>query len=237
MGDVSDINWESPASCISTAAKLWMERKSSTQQMGIKTGTCKGGMGRKPRRLSSSSLCSLLVPGIVFDLSIDGNLYVKGTVVVVWDDMTVIVGIFTLRIENAAFAVAINFGALLANLTDGVGLVRVGIDVENGVGGVSLVGASNPGGSCRRVGTGVGTGERTSSDERTTDGENDAHGHCRGENSGHTEYGPGLAPHWRGTPGQQSPCDDGPDGIIGASRLDDEPEQDVGHVDDPDGLL
>ena len=33
------------------------------------------------------------------------------------------------------------------------------------------------------------------------------------------------------------PGDDGPDGIIRAGWFDDEPEQDVCHVDDPDGLL
>lgn len=233
MGDVSDINWESPASCISTAAKLWMERKSSTQQMGIKTGTCKGGMGGKPRRLSSSSLCSLLVPGIVFDLSIDGNLYVKGTVVVVWDDMTVIVGIFTLRIENAAFAVAINFGALLANLTDGVGLVRVGIDVENGVGGVSGVRAGGAGTSGRRMGCGVGPRERSTGNERAANGENDAHSHGGGKNGGHAKGSleSVLRLGW-----SKLPCDNGPNSIIGASRLDDKPEQDIGDVNNPDGL-
>ena len=33
------------------------------------------------------------------------------------------------------------------------------------------------------------------------------------------------------------PSDNGPDSIISASWLDNEPEQDVGDVDNPDGLL
>ena len=151
--------------------------------------------------------------------------------------MAVIVDMLALGVKNAALAVTVNLDALLANLTNGVGLVWVRVDVQDRVGSVGGVRTGDAGGSSGRVGARIGTRERTTRSERTTDGENDAHGHCRGENSGHTEYGPGLAPHWRGTPGQQSPCDDGPDGIIGASRLDDEPEQDVGHVDDPDGLL
>jgi len=38
----------------------------------------------------------------------------------------------------------------------------------------------------------------------------------------------------RGSP--ELPGDNGPDGVIGAGWFDDEPEQDVGNVDDPDGL-
>jgi hypothetical protein len=33
------------------------------------------------------------------------------------------------------------------------------------------------------------------------------------------------------------PGDNGPDGIIGAGWLDGEPEYDVDHIDDPDGLM
>ena len=132
-------------------------------------------------------MCLLFVPGIVFDLGIDGNLHVEGAVAMIWDNMAVIVDIFTLRVKNAALAVTVDLGSRLANFIDGVGLVWMRVDVKNGVGGVSLVGASNPGGSCRRVGTGVGTGERTSSDERTTDGENDAHSHGSGKNGSHAE--------------------------------------------------
>jgi len=33
------------------------------------------------------------------------------------------------------------------------------------------------------------------------------------------------------------PGDNGPDGVIGTGWFDDEPEQDVGDVDDPNGLL
>lgn len=43
------------------------------------------------------------------------------------------------------------------------------------------------------------------------------------------------------TPRQQGrsklPSDNGPDGIVSTGWSDDEPEQDVCHVDDPDGLV
>lgn len=134
-------------------------------------------------------LCLLFVPGIVFDLGIHGNLHVEGTVGVIWDDMAVIVDTLTLRVKDATLAVTVDLDALIANVTDRVGLVWVRIDVENRVGGMSLIRAGSSGASCRRMGSGVGSRERATSNERTADGENDAHGHGGGKNGGHAGAG------------------------------------------------
>lgn len=80
----------------------------------------------------------LLVPRVVFDLGIDGNFHVEGTIVMIRD-------MFALGIENAALPVAVNLDTLLANFTNGIGLVGMGVDVEDRVGGVGRVRASNPG--------------------------------------------------------------------------------------------
>jgi len=160
----------------------------------------------------------LFIPGIVFDLGIDSDLHVQSAIVMIWDDMAIIETIFTLRVKNTALAVTVDLGALFADFTDGVGLVGVRVDVKNGVGGVSLVRASNPGGSCRRMRSRVGSRERTTGNERTADGENDAHSHGSGENGSHA-------------------CNNSPDGVITASRLNNEPEQDVSDVDNPDGAI
>lgn len=90
----------------------------------------------------------LLVPRVVFDLCIDGNFHVEGTVVVVLD-------VFALGIENAALPVAVNLDALLANFTDGIGLVGVGVDVENRVTGVGRVRACSSGAGSGGVGARV----------------------------------------------------------------------------------
>lgn len=127
----------------------------------------------------------LFVPGIVFDLGIDGDLHVEGTVAVIWDYMAVVVDILTLGIKNTALAVTVDLGTLFANVTDGVGLVWVRVDVEDRVSGLSVVGAGSPGGSRGRMRTGVGSGERTTSNEGTANGENNAHGHGGGENCSH----------------------------------------------------
>ena len=104
------------------------------------------------------------------------------------DDMAVIIWVLALGVKNAALAVAVNLDALLADLTDGVGLIGMGVDVENRVGGVGGVRAGHPGGSSGRVGTGVRTRERATSNERTANGEDDAHGHGGGKNSSHAKY-------------------------------------------------
>jgi len=102
--------------------------------------------------------------------------------------VTVVVWVFALGVKNAALAVAVNLDTLLANLTNGIGLIGVGVDVENRVGGVGGVRASHPGGGSGRMGTGVRTRERTTGNERTANGENDAHGHGGGKNSSHAKY-------------------------------------------------
>ena len=127
----------------------------------------------------------LLVSRVVFDLGINGDLYVESTVVVIRD-------MLTLGVENAALAVAVNFGALLADITNSVGLVWVRVDVENRVGGVGRVRAGGPGTSSTGVGTRVGTRESSASNERTTDGENDAHSHGSGKNGSHAKLGFGV---------------------------------------------
>jgi len=132
--------------------------------------------------------------------------------------MAVIVDMLTLGVKNAALGVAVNLDALLANFTKSVGLVGVRVDVKDRVGGMDGVRAAGPGTSSSRVRTRVGTRERTAVDERTANGENDAHCHGCGKHGGHA-------------------CDNGPDGIINASWGDNEPEQDVGHVDYPDGAV
>jgi hypothetical protein len=130
-------------------------------------------------------LRSFLIPVIIFNLSIDRDLDVKSTVIVIRDHMPVIVPIFTLGIKNAALAVAVNFDTLLCNVTDGVRLVWVWVDVENRVGGVSGVRAGGAGATRRRMGSRVGSSERSTVNERPTDGEDDAHGHGRGKNGSH----------------------------------------------------
>lgn len=107
----------------------------------------------------------LFVPGIVLDFGIDGNLHVESTVGVVWDNMAVVVGIFTLGVKDTALAVTVNLGTLFADLANGVGLVRMRVDVEDGVGGLGGVRASGAGGSSRGVGSRVGSREGTASDE------------------------------------------------------------------------
>jgi hypothetical protein len=92
-----------------------------------------------------------------------------------------------LGIKNAALAVAVNLGPLLADLTNGIGLVGVRVDVENRVGGVGGVRAGDSGGGSGRVGTRVGSRERSTSNKRTADRENDSHGHGGGENGSHAK--------------------------------------------------
>ena len=93
----------------------------------------------------------------------------------------------TLGVEDAALAVAVNLDALFADITDGVGLVWVRVDVENRVGSVGRVRTGGPGTSSSGVGTRVGARESSASNERTTDGENDAHGHGGSKNGGHAK--------------------------------------------------
>ena len=45
--------------------------------------------------------------------------------------MVFVVGSFALGIKDAALAITVDFSALLSNVTDSVGLVRMRIDVEN----------------------------------------------------------------------------------------------------------
>ena len=125
-----------------------------------------------------STRYSLFVPRVVFYLGVDGNLYVESAVVVILD-------VFALGVKDAALAVAVNLDALLANFTDGIGLVRVRVDVENRVGGVGRVRAGDAGASSAGVGTRVGTRESTTSNEGTANGENYAHGHGGGQNGSH----------------------------------------------------
>jgi len=164
--------------------------QSRTQQTGIKTRTQAEGEGEKAGvpQDPSSRQGSLFVCPVILNLCGDGDLDVEGAIVVIRDDMAVVVLVLALGVKNAALAVAVNLDALLANLTDGVGLIGVGVDIENRVGGVGGVRAGHPGGSSGRVGTGVRTRERTTSNERTANGENDAHGHGGGKNSSHTKY-------------------------------------------------
>ena len=122
----------------------------------------------------------LLIPRVVFNFGIDGDLHVKSTVVM-------ILYMLTLGVENAALTVAVNLDTLLANITDGVGLIWVGVDVENRVGGVSRVRAGGSGTGSGGVRTRVRTRESSTGNERTTDGENDAHGHGGGKNGSHTK--------------------------------------------------
>ena len=136
-------------------------------------------------RLLALLVCLLFVPGIIFYLGIDGDLHVESAGVVILDYTMFVIGSFALGIKNAALAVTVDFSPLLSDVTDSVGLVRMRIDVENRVSGLSVVRARSPGGSCRRVGGGVGSREGTTSDERATDGEDDAHSHGGGENGGH----------------------------------------------------
>ena len=161
---------------------------SSTKRMGIKTTTRKEERERKSSSASRLLARLLFVPGIVFDFSIDGDLHVQSTVALIWDDVALIVGIFTLRVKNTALAVTVNFSTLFANFTNGVGVVGVRVDVENGVGGVSVVRAGSPGGSCRRIRTRVGSRERSTSNERATDGENYAHSHGGSKDGSHAEW-------------------------------------------------
>jgi len=144
-----------------------------------------GGAG-VPRDPSSWQGLLLVCP-VIFDLCGDGDLYVESTIVI-WHDMAIVVWVLAFGVKNAALAVAVNLDALLANLTDGVGLIGVGVNVENRVGGVGGVRAGHPGGSSGSVGTGVRTRERTTSNERTANGENDAHGHGGGKDSSHTKH-------------------------------------------------
>jgi len=67
-------------------------------------------------------------------------------------------------------------------------------------------------------GGGGGAGKGAARDEGAADGEDDAHGHGDGEDGGHGG-------------------DDGFDGVFGAGGGDDEPEEHVDHVDDPDGAV
>jgi len=151
--------------------------------------------------------------------------------------MAVLIGMLTLGVKNAALAIAVNLGALLANLADSVGLVWVRIDVENRVGSVGGIRAGGPGSSSGRVGTRVGTRERSTSNERTADGKNDTHGHGGGKDGSHAKLQFRAKPY-AGEKGRTGlPGNNGPDGIIGASWGDGEPEYDVGQVDDPDGLF
>jgi len=73
-------------------------------------------------------------------------------------------------------------------------------------------------GGARRASSagGVGQCERTAMGEGAADGENDTEGHGSGEDGCHAR-------------------DDGFDRILNAGRFHDEPEDDIGHVDDPDG--
>ena len=93
----------------------------------------------------------LLIPRVIFDFSIYGDLHVESTIVVIRNDVAVIVDIFALGIKNATLGIAVDFGTLFADLTNGVGLVRVRVDVENGVGGVGGVRAGGAGASSSRV--------------------------------------------------------------------------------------
>ena len=142
----------------------------------------------------------LLIPRVILDLGIDGDFHIESTIVVIWDDVAVLVDMFALGVNNAALGIAVDLDALLTDLTDGVGLVGVRVNVENRVSGVSGVGAGSTGASSGRVGTRVGTRERSTGNERTTDGENDAHGHGGGENSGHAKVRVGV----RTAPGSES---------------------------------
>lgn len=90
----------------------------------------------------------LLVPRVVFNLCIDGDFYVEGTVIVVLD-------MLAFGIENAALPVAVDLDALLANFADGIGLIGVGVDVEDRVAGVGRVRAGSPGTGSGGVGTRV----------------------------------------------------------------------------------
>ena len=160
-------------------------RTNGNQNKGTATREQEG----KPRNFTPSGsklfAALFLVPGVVLDLGIDGDLHVESAVVVIWDDMAIVISVLALGVKNAALAIAINLGALLPDIANGVGLVGVGVDVENGVGGLGWVRAGGPGGRSSGVGTRVGTRERSASDERTTDGENDTHGHGGGEDGSH----------------------------------------------------
>ena len=162
----------------STTTIKGRECEPRAQQTGIKTKTWKEGEIKTFSSLDSNAL--LLIPRVVFNLGIDGDLHVESTVVMILD-------MLTLGVENAALAVAVNLDTLFANITNGVGLIWVRVDVENRVGGVGRVRAGGSGTSSSGVGTRVRTRESSTSNERTTDGENDAHGHGGGKNGSHTK--------------------------------------------------
>ena len=150
--------------------------------------------------------------------------------------MAVIVDVFTLGVKNAALAVAVDLDALFADLTNGIGLVGVRVDVKNRVGSVGGDRACGARASSSRVGARVGARERSTGNKRATDGENDSHGHGGGENSGHTKLQIGVSTALGNKSGWNLPGDNGPYGIIATGWFDDEPEQDVSDVDNPDGL-
>jgi len=162
----------------STTTIKGRECEPRTRQTGIKTKTWKGREIKTFPSLDSNAL--LLVSRVVFNFGIDGDLHIESTVVMILDNM------FTLGVKNAALTVAVNLDTLFANVTDGVGLIWVRVDVENRVGGVSRVRAGGSGTSSGGVGTRVRTRESSTGHERTTDGENDTHGHGGGENGSHT---------------------------------------------------
>jgi len=183
MGRVSDQDWVRSDIMANQENNEWESKRTS----GIK----EEGGDNEAIHFSSSGSCLLtrllLVPRVVFDFGIDRNLHVESTVGVIWDNVAVVIHIFALGIQNTALAVTVNLGTLLPNFTDGVSLVWVRVDVENRVGGVDRVRTGGPGSCSGRVGTRVGTRERSASNERTTNGENDAHSHSGRQNSSHTE--------------------------------------------------
>ena len=134
-------------------------------------------------------MCSLFVGIMIVDFGGDSDLHIKATVVMIRDDMMIFEPIFTLRVENTALTVAIKPDILLTDLTDSISLCGIGVDVENRVGGISMVGAGDSGATGGRVGTGVRSSENATSNKRTTNRKDDTHSHCGGENSSHAEEG------------------------------------------------